>query len=174
MFYAVVEHAPSVKMCALFTSPVDAVEYTKKASRVSATRRFKIFQGDANKEPWTEVNANEGAQDDVTVVRDGDHWTAILTTHRVVVVDYTATWCGPCQKIAPFFHHLAQRPDFAHIKFVSVDVDRCRDVAMDNNVSQMPTFQIWFEGQRKDDLTLVGANSERLQGIVQAAAALAN
>merc|ERR1712046_83836 len=44
-----------------------------------------------------------------------------------VVVDFTATWCGPCKMIAPVFKALAE--EFPNAKFIKVDVDACSGVA---------------------------------------------
>jgi thioredoxin len=62
---------------------------------------------------------------------------------QLVVVDFYATWCGPCIAIAPFYHQLSvQHPD---VLFLKCDVDKCSDTARECNVSAMPTF-VFFKG----------------------------
>lgn len=57
---------------------------------------------------------------------------------RLVVCDFFATWCGPCNMIAPFFKQLSTKyPDAV---FIKIDVDKCQGTAMANNISAMPTF----------------------------------
>ncbi|KAH8076942.1 hypothetical protein JL720_10240 [Aureococcus anophagefferens] len=60
---------------------------------------------------------------------------------RALVVDFTAPWCKPCQKICPFFKRLAATFDEA-ATFVKVDVDDLEDVAEAAKVTMMPTFQV--------------------------------
>ncbi len=61
--------------------------------------------------------------------------------HKLVVVDFTATWCGPCQRIGPVFAELAEK--FPQAYFVKVDVDENQETAMAFGVTAMPTFKIF-------------------------------
>jgi thioredoxin len=65
---------------------------------------------------------------------------------KLVVVDFTATWCGPCQRIAPLFAKLAE--ELPEVVFVKVDVDDNDETAQACGISAMPTFQ-FFKGASK-------------------------
>ncbi|XP_060055011.1 thioredoxin isoform X1 [Erinaceus europaeus] len=43
---------------------------------------------------------------------------------KLVVVDFSATWCGPCKMIKPFFHSLCEK--YSDVVFLEVDVDDCQ------------------------------------------------
>ncbi|KAH0517158.1 Sushi, von Willebrand factor type A, EGF and pentraxin domain-containing protein 1 [Microtus ochrogaster] len=66
---------------------------------------------------------------------------------KLVVVDFSATWCGPCKMIKPFFHSLSEK--YSSVVFLEIDVDDCQDVAADCEVKCMPTFQFYKKGQKE-------------------------
>ncbi|KAL6137508.1 hypothetical protein ACLB2K_062800 [Fragaria x ananassa] len=61
-------------------------------------------------------------------------------TKKLIVVDFTASWCGPvpCCVIAPILAELAKKTPY--VTFLKVDVDELNKVAEDSVVEAMPTF----------------------------------
>jgi len=57
---------------------------------------------------------------------------------KLVVVDFHATWCGPCKMIAPHLEEMDKTMD--DVVFLKVDVDECEDIAEEYKVTAMPTF----------------------------------
>lgn len=62
-----------------------------------------------------------------------------LADERVVLLDFTATWCGPCKKLLPMVHQLASRYS-NELLVCEVDVDEAPEVVNHHNVNAMPTF----------------------------------
>merc|ERR1712196_432837 len=78
---------------------------------------------------------------------------------KLVVVDFTATWCGPCQRIAPVFAKMAEEmPD---VVFVKVDVDENEETAGECGIQAMPTFQFYKEGAKVHEFS--GASEEKIR-----------
>ncbi|XP_055850985.1 thioredoxin-2 [Episyrphus balteatus] len=78
---------------------------------------------------------------------------------KLVVVDFFAPWCGPCKVIAPRLDELAaQYGD--KVVVIKVDVDECEDIAMEYNISSMPTFVFIKNGAKLYSFS--GANGDNL------------
>merc|ERR1711976_241227 len=98
----------------------------------------------------------------VEIVESLDQFNDILAKagDKLVVVDFTATWCGPCKMIAPHYEDLSKKPENANVIFLKVDVDEAEDVSAKCSISCMPTFQFYKNGQKVPEFS--GANKEKL------------
>ncbi|KAJ3396221.1 Thioredoxin-2 [Lobulomyces angularis] len=68
----------------------------------------------------------------VQEIKDKEDFEKVLSEHKVVVVDFTATWCGPCKMVAPKFEEMSKKyPDAV---FVKVDVDQCQDISQNAGI----------------------------------------
>ena len=82
-----------------------------------------------------------------------------------LLVDFTATWCGPCKAIGPYFEELAAK--FPDVTFVKVDVDELDDVAASCGISAMPTFQLYSNGVMVKEMC--GADKAKLEALANEA-----
>uniref|UniRef100_A0A7R9WE45 Thioredoxin n=1 Tax=Pseudictyota dubia TaxID=2749911 RepID=A0A7R9WE45_9STRA len=77
---------------------------------------------------------------------------------KLVVVDFYATWCGPCKRIKP--KYIEYSKEHTHVVFLSVDVDEATDVSDAFSISAMPTFLFLRGGKKVDEF--LGGNAEKL------------
>ncbi|XP_012676111.1 thioredoxin-like [Clupea harengus] len=100
----------------------------------------------------------------VLIIENREEFHNALSTAggKLVVVDFTATWCGPCQSIAPFFKSLSEK--YKDVVFLKVDVDDAQDVAQECDIKCMPTFHFYKNGKKVDDFS--GSNREKLEEMV--------
>merc|ERR1719456_542396 len=77
------------------------------------------------------------------------------------VIDFTATWCPPCQMIKPKFHAMAEEDAFSGITFYQLDVDANKEGSQAAGIQCMPTFQFFKDGNKVDELQ--GANEGKLR-----------
>ena len=63
----------------------------------------------------------------------------VTKSNLPVVIDFFATWCGPCQQVGPVFEELSKELSTKY-KFVKINIDEERDLAIQHNVSSVPTF----------------------------------
>jgi len=86
----------------------------------------------------------------------------MLPTEGYVLIDFSATWCGPCKAIAPFFNSLKDK--YPSIKFLKIDIDENQEMARKYNINNIPAFILFKDGLEED--RLVGANKVKLEEMI--------
>ena len=81
---------------------------------------------------------------------------------KLVVVDFSATWCMPCKLIAPVFDEMSSpEGEFGNVVFMKVDVDEVPELAERFQVQSMPTFLFMKDSEEIDRFS--GASVEKLK-----------
>ncbi|WCJ35255.1 Thioredoxin H-type [Euphorbia peplus] len=91
-----------------------------------------------------------------------DHLQKGLEHKKLIVVDFTASWCPPCRFMHPILVDMAKK--MPNVTFLKVDVDELKTVAEDSGVEAMPTFMLMKDGKVVDKI--VGAKKEELQASI--------
>ncbi|KAI9321947.1 Thioredoxin, Trx1 [Zopfochytrium polystomum] len=100
----------------------------------------------------------------VKAIEQADEYHSALKKGGVVVVDFTASWCGPCKMVAPLYAELAEKYAGSAI-FLKVDVDDFQDISQEAGITAMPTFICYNDGKAVE--TVVGANIAKVEAMVK-------
>lgn len=94
---------------------------------------------------------------------DSNFSNEVLSDSGVVLVDFWATWCGPCRQIAPVIEQLAS--ENGDVKVGKVDVDSNQSLAMQYGITSIPTIMI-FKGGRVVESLLGVQSKTTLQSLI--------
>ncbi|MBO4338877.1 MAG: thioredoxin [Clostridia bacterium] len=92
----------------------------------------------------------------VKVLTDENFEEEVIKAEKTVLVDFFATWCGPCKIMAPVVEEIAAKRD--DIKVCKLDVDEGRDTAINYGIMSIPTLMVFKNGEVTK--TFVGVTDE--------------
>ena len=99
------------------------------------------------------------ASDKIIVLTDDNFAEKIKTENLPIVIDFWATWCGPCKAVAPAIDQLADEMD-GQIKFAKVNIEESPNVAGEYGIMSVPTFVILKNGEKVGAITGALAKSK--------------
>lgn len=110
------------------------------------------------------VLPEKSADENVLVVATRGAFDKAVASGDLVLLYFTASWCGPCKKIYPYLADLSSR--YVQISFIKVDVDELEEAAAEYRINAMPTFVLLHKGkeverlQGADEVSLVALCSK--------------
>lgn len=114
------------------------------------------------------ADEGEAVPGTVKQIRDKEELQNVMKAagDNLVVVDFFATWCGPCKIIKPKVDELSAELKQDKVVIVKVDVDEVEELTNDYGISSMPTFILLKKGEKVDEMT--GTNLDKLRQIIEA------
>ncbi len=76
-----------------------------------------------------------------------DNFNQIISSEAPVLIDFYATWCGPCQTLAPVLKELKSELG-EKLKLIKVDVDKNQTLASKFQIRSVPTLMLFKDGKR--------------------------
>ncbi len=86
----------------------------------------------------------------VEILNNEDFESKVLNSEEVVLVDFFATWCPPCQMLTPVLEKISESR--AGYNIIKVNVDNNQSLAIDYGVEAVPTMVIFKKGKVVDKL----------------------
>ncbi|MCL1813258.1 MAG: thioredoxin [Treponema sp.] len=80
-------------------------------------------------------------------ITGGNFESEVINASVPVLLDFWASWCGPCKMIAPFIEQIANEYD-GRLKVGKINVDEEGELAMKHNVASIPTLAVYKNGEQ--------------------------
>ncbi len=107
-----------------------------------------IFLKKQNENKLQESQSSEnkgGKKMEVLEVTSKNFEQEVLKSEKTVLIDFYATWCGPCKMLSPIVEEIAEENE--DIKVVKIDIDKEQDIAVEYEIMSIPTLVVIKDGQ---------------------------
>jgi thioredoxin 1 len=85
-------------------------------------------------------------------------YTEFVKSHKIVLVDFSAKWCGPCKILTPIVNKIGKARE-KELKVLKLDVDANQALALHNTIDELPTL-LWYKNG-KLEMRMIGLRSEK-------------
>ncbi len=79
------------------------------------------------------------------ILNNKNEFEQIISSNELVVIDFYATWCGPCKMLSPVIENVESL--IHNVKFIKVDIDQFNDLASQYKIQSVPTLVFLKNGQ---------------------------
>lgn len=79
-------------------------------------------------------------------IQSKDFKSKVLESKIPVLVDFTATWCGPCRMLTPILEQVSLESN-GEFNVIKIDVDECEDLAREFGIMSIPTLIVFKDGK---------------------------
>lgn len=93
----------------------------------------------------------------MTIINKDNFENEVLKSDKLTIVDFFATWCGPCQMLAPVLEKISN--ENTDVNIFKVDIDQSQELAINNRVEVVPTLIFYKNGSAIK--TLEGFRTEK-------------
>ena len=125
--------------------PVKMNKETKTAPAKKVEAKGKVAAEAPKKEmpkPTAPKKSTSTGVKDITALNELED---LIAQNDMVVVKFSAKWCGPCQKFAPVFKEVAA--EMPNVVFIAVDVDAAKEIADKHKIRGIPTVKYFKKGK---------------------------
>jgi thioredoxin 1 len=107
-----------------------------------------ILEWPEHKALFADLHARRAKSEPLLEAGDDTFDELVLASDKPVLVDFTASWCGPCQRLAPIVAELARESE-GRFRVAKLDVDESQEIAARYEVSSMPTLVVFHRGEER-------------------------
>lgn len=101
----------------------------------------------------------------IKYINEGNFESEVLNSEKPVLVDFFATWCGPCNMLSPILEKISNtKSDF---NIAKVDIDKLRDLALNYEIEVVPTLLIFKEGKVVDKIEGLVSENEIIERMIE-------
>jgi thioredoxin 1 len=147
-----------------------------RASAFFRARRYWVVMSDSEdseveaireqkREELVETATAPDVPDEPVHVEDRAHFEELLDSYDVVLVDFYADWCGPCDMLEPIVESVAAESDAAVAK---LDIDELQGIAQSYGVRSVPTLIVFADGEQAEQVVGVQEKGTLLELIERA------